>query len=98
MAAAVEVIAQLGITDPPALPVMRTMGGMGAGSAALAGGCLWIFGGKRLALPDRADHRLAEAARRLGLSTEETMMRAIDASLPRLEVDGNTGSRSRQGR
>ena len=94
----VELTARFGALAPEALGLMRTMGSSVAIIALMVAGSLWIFGAELAALPPRGDLRLSEAARHLGLSTEETIMRAIDAGLPRLEVDGNAGSRTRQGR
>lgn len=72
-----------------ALSLLGTYGSSVAVIAASAAGGLWIFGTQLAALPSpRADLRLSAAARRLGLSTEETIIRAIDAGLPRLEEDG----------
>ena len=97
-ASSMQLTARFVARAPEALSLLPPLGSSVAVIAATAAGFLWIWGAEGAALSPRADLRLSEAARRLELSTEETLMRAIDAGLRRLEAGGDTGSRSRQGR
>ena len=55
-------------------------------SVATFAGLLQIYGAKSAAfVPPDGDRRLAEAAKRLAVSTEEAAMRAIDVGLPHLK-------------
>ena len=83
------VTAHFGARVPDALPLLHSLGASVALIAAMGAGCLWIFGAQFAPLPSRGDLRLSEAARHLGLPVEETIMRAIDAGLPRLTPGGN---------
>ena len=60
-----------------------------AGIAVFAAVCVWILGAAWTPLPPGGDRRLSEAAKRLGVSTEEAAMRAIDAGPPHLNPDGD---------
>lgn len=58
--------------------------------AATFAGLLQIYGAKSAAfVPPDGDRRLAAASKRLGVSTEEAAMQAIDAGLPKLNPEGD---------
>ena len=89
LALALEAALYIGIQAPEALKSLHALALSVAWIALAAAGCVWIFGGKTTASwPPDADRRLAAAAKRLGVATEEAAMGAIDAGLAQLEADG----------
>ena len=90
MAITADVVAHFAIQAPEALSLLYKLGTLVAAFAATTAGLLWTFGAKSASfLPPNGNRRLAEAAKRLGVSTEEAAMRAIDAGLPQLNPKGD---------
>ena len=90
MAIAAYVVARFAIQAPAALSVVYKLGSFVAVFTATIACFVWFFGAKSAAfVPPDGDRRLAEAAKRLGVSTEEAAMRAIDAGLPKLNPKGD---------
>ena len=90
MAIAVDVAAHFAVQTPEALSLLYKLGSIVAIFAATTAGLVWTFGAKSASFfPPDGDRRLAEAAKRLGVSTEEAAMRAIDAGLPQLNPKGD---------
>ena len=88
LALAVQVTVYFGAQAPEALPPLRSLALGVGGIAAFAAGCVWILGASRAPFwPPDGDRRLSQAAQRLGVSTEEAALRAIDVGLPQLKVD-----------
>ena len=89
-----EAVIRFGAEAPAALPALRTLGACIAMITTIAAGLVWVFGARRplfeLASPG-LDRRLSEAARRLGVSTGEAAVRAIDAGLPALRPEWDWG-------
>ena len=90
IAFAVDFVAHIAIEAPEALaPLYRT-----STVAAIVGFTLalllWNFGTRTVSFfPPDSDRRLAAEAERLGIPTEEVVMRTLDRGLPRLKVEGD---------
>jgi len=92
LALTAEVIIRIGAEAPAALPPLRTLGASIAMTAAIAAVLVWTFAARYTPFESPApglDRRLSDAAKRLGVSTGEAAMRAIDAGLPSLKPEGD---------
>ena len=89
MALAVQLTAHCGAGDPEALLPLRELAASVGALAAIAAGGLWILGPPRPPAPWAVlgDRRLSEAAKRLGVSTEEVALQAIDAGLQQFNTE-----------
>lgn len=90
VAFAVDLVAHFAVEAPEALrPLYRMSTLAGIATLALAG-LLWTFGSRSVSFfPLDSDRRLAAEAERLGIPTEEVVMRTLDRGLPQLKVEGD---------
>lgn len=88
IAFAVDFVAHIAIETPEALaPLYRTSTIAAIVSFTLAL-LLWNFGTRTVSFfPPDSDRRLAAEAERLGIPTEEVVMRTLDHGLPQLKVE-----------
>ena len=86
----VDLVAHIAIEAPKALvPFYRTsrLAAIFAFTLALL---LWNFGTRTVSFfPPDSDRRLPAEAERLGIPTEEVIMRTLDRGLPQLKVEGD---------
>ena len=89
VAFAVDFVAHIAIEAPEALvPLYRTSTVAAIVNFTLAL-LLWNFGTRTVSFfPPDSDRRLAAEAERLGIPTEEVVMRTLDRGLPQLRVEG----------
>jgi len=86
IAFAIDVVAHFAVEAPEALTPLYKISSIAGISTAAIAGLIWTFGDRAVSFfPPDGDRRLAEEAQRLGISTEEVMMRTLDAALPQLE-------------
>ena len=90
IAFAVDLVAHIAIQAPEALTVVYKFSTLGAIITTTAAALIWTFSARSAAfLPPDGDLRLAAEAKRLGVSTEEAVMRTLDAGLPKLNPKGD---------
>ena len=90
IAFAVDFVAHFAIEALEALRPLYRMSTLAAFAALTLAGLLWNFGARSVSFfPPNSDRRLAAEAERLGIPTEEVVMRTLDRGLPQLKVEGD---------
>ena len=89
IAFAVDLVAHFAIETPEALRPLYRMSSIAAIATLTLAGLVWTFGTRSVSFfPPDSDRRLAAEAERLGIPTEEVVMRTLDRGLPQLRVEG----------
>ena len=90
LAFAVDLVAHFDIEAPEALRPLYRMSTIAAIVLLTIAALLWNFGTRTVSFfPPDSDRRLAAEAERLGIPTEEVVMRTLDRGLPQLKVEGD---------
>ena len=88
LALAVDFVAHFAIEAPGALRPLYRMSSIAAIVSLTLAGLVWTFGTRSVSFfPPDSDRRLAAEAERLGIPTEEVVMRTLDRGLPHLKVE-----------
>ena len=87
LAFAVDLVAHFAVEAPEALRPLYRMSTIAAIVSFTLAALLWNFGTRTVSFfPPDSDRRLAAEAERLGIPTEEVVMRTLDRGLPQLIV------------
>ena len=87
---AVDVVVHFAIQAPEALSLIYKLGSIVSVATATIAGLIWVGGAKSVSFfPPDGDRRLSAEAQLLGISTEEVVMRILDAGLPQLKPEGD---------
>lgn len=88
LAFAVDLVAHFAIEAPEALRPLYRMSTIAAIVTLTVAALLWNFGSRTVGFfPPDSDRRLAAEAERLGIPTEEVVMRTLDRGLPQLRIE-----------
>lgn len=88
IAFAVDLVAHFAIEAPEALQPLYRMSTLASIVSLTLAALLWNFGTRTVSFfPPDSDRRLAAEAQRLGIPTEEVVMRTLARGLPQLRIE-----------